>query len=129
MIRRPPRSTLTDTLCPYTTLFRAFGNFIVELDGKRYYVNQPGMDKGDAARLIAQVGQFLPAGRVAAGGRNVVTRAARAGVGGAATSRAQDVASMGPGPDQGFDPPKAAFAGFGGRRCDIMERDVEGETG
>src|SRR3546814_2797239 len=27
MIRRPPRSTRTDTLCPYTTLFRsAFGD-------------------------------------------------------------------------------------------------------
>src|SRR3546814_554623 len=25
MFRRPPRSTLTDTLCPYTTLFRAPG--------------------------------------------------------------------------------------------------------
>src|SRR3546814_9978441 len=25
MIRRPPRSTRTDTLCPYTTLFRATG--------------------------------------------------------------------------------------------------------
>src|SRR3546814_10927271 len=25
MIRRPPRSTRTDTLCPYTTLFRAPG--------------------------------------------------------------------------------------------------------
>src|SRR3546814_1999624 len=25
MIRRPPRSTRTDTLCPYTTLFRSAG--------------------------------------------------------------------------------------------------------
>src|SRR3546814_6208378 len=25
MIRRPPRSTRTDTLCPYTTLFRSRG--------------------------------------------------------------------------------------------------------
>src|SRR3546814_2275883 len=25
MIRRPPRSTRTDTLCPYTTLFRSTG--------------------------------------------------------------------------------------------------------
>src|SRR3546814_14446810 len=25
MLRRPPRSTLTDTLFPYTTLFRSFG--------------------------------------------------------------------------------------------------------
>src|SRR3546814_8570060 len=27
MIRRPPRSTRTDTLLPYTTLFRSFGVF------------------------------------------------------------------------------------------------------
>src|SRR3546814_10265758 len=27
MIRRPPRSTRTDTLFPYTTLFRSFGPF------------------------------------------------------------------------------------------------------
>src|SRR3546814_13161537 len=26
MIRRPPRSTRTDTLCPYTTLFRSLPN-------------------------------------------------------------------------------------------------------
>src|SRR3546814_1504069 len=26
MIRRPPRSTRTDTLFPYTTLFRSYGN-------------------------------------------------------------------------------------------------------
>src|SRR3546814_11844090 len=28
MIRRPPRSTRTDTLCPYTTLCRSFTNAI-----------------------------------------------------------------------------------------------------
>src|SRR3546814_1030902 len=28
MIRRPPRSTRTDTLFPYTTLFRSVGQFI-----------------------------------------------------------------------------------------------------
>src|SRR3546814_1896398 len=32
MIRRPPRSTRTDTLFPYTTLFRSFGR-AVELGG------------------------------------------------------------------------------------------------
>src|SRR3546814_13954414 len=30
MIRRPPRSTRTDTLFPYTTLFRSLGRVIVE---------------------------------------------------------------------------------------------------
>src|SRR3546814_3240544 len=29
MIRRPPRSTRTDTLFPYTTLFRSVGDFLV----------------------------------------------------------------------------------------------------
>src|SRR3546814_11338910 len=33
MIRRPPRSTLTDTLFPYTTLFRSPGD---ELDGHAF---------------------------------------------------------------------------------------------
>src|SRR3546814_8294978 len=30
MIRRPPRSTRTDTLCPYTTLFRSGGGLGVD---------------------------------------------------------------------------------------------------
>src|SRR3546814_3336970 len=33
MIRRPPRSTRTDTLFPYTTLFRSNGKIIQELEG------------------------------------------------------------------------------------------------
>src|SRR3546814_16630307 len=34
MIRRPPRSTRTDTLCPYTTLYRSsIGLEIVEVGG------------------------------------------------------------------------------------------------
>src|SRR3546814_6375356 len=34
MIRRPPRSTRTDTLFPYTTLFRSFGFFIPADEGE-----------------------------------------------------------------------------------------------
>src|SRR3546814_18962466 len=30
MVRRPPRSTRTDTLCPYTTLFRSGVNWYFE---------------------------------------------------------------------------------------------------
>src|SRR3546814_13273313 len=32
MIRRPPRSTRTDTLFPYTTLFRSFALFVFAAD-------------------------------------------------------------------------------------------------
>src|SRR3546814_9556728 len=32
MIRRPPRSTRTDTLFPYTTLFRSIGSIMIRPD-------------------------------------------------------------------------------------------------
>src|SRR3546814_8985780 len=35
MMRRPPRSTRTDTLCPYTTLFRS-GRYTANLSNCRY---------------------------------------------------------------------------------------------
>src|SRR3546814_8972119 len=35
MIRRPPRSTRTDTLFPYTTLFRSFQQFRIGLGSER----------------------------------------------------------------------------------------------
>src|SRR3546814_3887617 len=34
MIRRPPRSTRTDTLLPYTTLFRSFETVTIVYDGE-----------------------------------------------------------------------------------------------
>src|SRR3546814_13854093 len=40
MIRRPPRSTRTDTLVPYTTLFRAAG--IGEVRGRSVEAHQLG---------------------------------------------------------------------------------------
>src|SRR3546814_8506138 len=45
MIRRPPRSTRTDTLFPYTTLFRAAGDPATGADGRR-----PPLVAGGAAR-------------------------------------------------------------------------------
>src|SRR3546814_20233145 len=36
MIRRPPRSTRTDTLFPYTTLFRSIGTLALVVIGGRY---------------------------------------------------------------------------------------------
>src|SRR3546814_9681393 len=36
MIRRPPRSTRTDTLFPYTTLFRSFKDSITELQESEF---------------------------------------------------------------------------------------------
>src|SRR3546814_13060939 len=41
MIRRPPRSTRTDTLFPYTTLFRSLGGPIIQ-DVMHFFVTYEG---------------------------------------------------------------------------------------
>src|SRR3546814_12149491 len=45
MIRRPPRSTRTDTLFPYTTLFRSADRLHLQVDGC-----VAGENQGDRAR-------------------------------------------------------------------------------
>src|SRR3546814_10225725 len=44
MIRRPPRSTRTDTLFPYTTLFRSLPG--AGRDARRDQAIRPGQDRG-----------------------------------------------------------------------------------
>src|SRR3546814_5108829 len=54
MIRRPPRSTRTDTLFPYTTLFRSAGGALRpgERDGRLL----PDRSRGRSRFLLAQAG-------------------------------------------------------------------------
>src|SRR3546814_3361213 len=61
MIRRPPRSTRTDTLCPYTTLFRSagLGGGLVERKAALARVARPDADTRHAderALLFLQYG-------------------------------------------------------------------------
>src|SRR3546814_1130061 len=44
MIRRPPRSTRTDTLFPYTTLFRSSGRFGSGTAGRHRQRNEVSVD-------------------------------------------------------------------------------------
>src|SRR3546814_13300447 len=77
MIRRPPRSTRTDTLFPYTTLFRsiaparpetgygyiAAGDLLADRTGVRTvrrFVEKPGREK--AAAMLAEGGHYWNAG-------------------------------------------------------------------
>src|SRR3546814_19101580 len=60
MIRRPPRSTRTDTLFPYTTLFRSVQDFVAHLlaealldDLRRHLAGAETLDPG-RARDLAQ---------------------------------------------------------------------------
>src|SRR3546814_1238776 len=67
MIRRPPRSTRTDTLLPYTTLFRSWnsagvvrGNDAVEGNRRRAAGDQVGDDAGGAMRQIGRAHVCTP---------------------------------------------------------------------
>src|SRR3546814_3923724 len=55
MIRRPPRSTRTDTLFPYTTLFRSFGQALRRIDQRVFGIGIAGVD-GEALFLANQEG-------------------------------------------------------------------------
>src|SRR3546814_11849214 len=55
MIRRPPRSTLTDTLFPYTTLFRSAGPLRPGVrQGFQRAGGKPGRRRGRVARGMAE---------------------------------------------------------------------------
>src|SRR3546814_1253615 len=70
MIRRPPRSTRTDTLFPYTTLFRSADAHPSRLLGRR--AGEPDARRRDRARLPG-----APAPRTARSRRAVGHLAAR----------------------------------------------------
>src|SRR3546814_17974186 len=83
MIRRPPRSTRTDTLFPYTTLFRSFLLAVgMDLKGKGFAMLEGGAavqaDAGDAEhgeidrQHIAFLAARIVAGRVVDGADPVV---------------------------------------------------------
>src|SRR3546814_11338428 len=64
MIRRPPRSTRTDTLFPYTTLFRSFvGGQLPQHDGGCDVARLQGSDQThDVAPVLADdIGTDAPA--------------------------------------------------------------------
>src|SRR3546814_9730467 len=51
MIRRPPRSTRTDTLFPYTTLFRSIGRLWQPRDLSRRQADKIGLGSDSSGRL------------------------------------------------------------------------------
>src|SRR3546814_3336719 len=56
MIRRPPRSTRTDTLCPYTTLFRSSAALYGNPDyipGEEAHVERLAYSAIDSANVVA----------------------------------------------------------------------------
>src|SRR3546814_16637560 len=55
MIRRPPRSTRTDTLLPYTTLFRSVWLFALGALTQKVII-EPLLDSDEHIQIVATVG-------------------------------------------------------------------------
>src|SRR3546814_6791567 len=55
MIRRPPRSTRTDTLFPYTTLFRSHGAGTVDVVADFSFITNRSLENPGAAELARQL--------------------------------------------------------------------------
>src|SRR3546814_1849189 len=78
MIRRPPRSTRTDTLFPYTTLFRSRRSYLQYSSSSLLDCGEPNVaDRGPAGELSREIAHSSPRrqAEVAAPGRT------RSGVG------------------------------------------------
>src|SRR3546814_3099481 len=62
MIRRPPRSTRTDTLFPYTTLFRSWHHRQLhhhQQGGNRAWLHQPDIDRPATLGHIPVAGRSM----------------------------------------------------------------------
>src|SRR3546814_13329390 len=69
MLRRPPRSTRTDTLFPYTTLFRSYSRSIgVRVDRLCEACTDPFHVAGESVRLGLSVGVALAGSHATADG-------------------------------------------------------------
>src|SRR3546814_3865290 len=56
MIRRPPRSTRTDTLVPYTALFRSAGQDVLLLTNQTPFYGESGGQQGDHGAVFSAGG-------------------------------------------------------------------------
>src|SRR3546814_17807182 len=66
IIRRPPRSTRTDTLFPYTTLFRSvlyFLRLLLSITGAIAVINALPFSSLDGSQLLQTLLRFLPPAR------------------------------------------------------------------
>lgn len=90
------------------------GRLIVNYKGEVGYIDKPGVTMSGVMDSLAQVGKYLPAGKLAGIGGNLATRMGLAGLGAGLTSVAEDVAAIPQGSEQGVNIEKAAAAGVAG---------------
>lgn len=85
------------------------GRTVVTYKGETGYIDAPGVSLAGVLDSLAQVGKYLPSGKIASLGANIWARIGLAAVAGGATSIAEDVAAIPQGSEQGVNVEKAAI--------------------
>src|SRR3546814_1066600 len=107
MIRRPPRHTLTDTLFPYTTLFRAAGIGKALPDPGGAEARAVGLDRRAARRTPAHRIEHAPVGGER---RGIETEAEGGDHEGMSNIRGSDCAALSPRHERDGKPPISSGA-------------------
>lgn len=98
----------------------AFGNPIIQWQGKGYYINRPGASATDAADIIGQGAQFLPAARVASGANTIGGRAITGLATYGATDAAQQAGTVLAGGKDAIDAGQAGTSGLIGGSVEAL---------
>ena len=90
------------------------GNWMINFDDTDYYINKPGGSEADGFQVLAQLGLFAPAAKLAAAGKSIFKRMLKMGVLAPATSIGSDVAGQALGSEMDVSYFRAAIAAGGG---------------
>lgn len=103
------RADIVRKVLPGSTIETApNGRIVVSYKGKPGYINAPGASLDGVLDSIAQIGKYIPAGKIASLGANLASRIGLAAGAGGAISVAEDLAAIPQGSEQGVSVEKAA---------------------
>lgn len=97
-----------------------FGNVMIKYKGEDYYANKPGLSGTDFTKFVADIAEFLPAGKLAGLFKGLATRTLAMGAGSAGTSVAQDLAAEQLGSKQGVSGERALLTGLFGSAGELV---------
>lgn len=87
------------------------GNPVIQLqDGKRFYVNQPGLDADDVVRGATKAASFIPAAVLAARGQTTPMRMLVGGLASGGTDAAMQIGATSTGGNPDLNPAQAVIA-------------------
>ena len=99
--------------------------YVVDLDGKRGYINKPGLSTNDFTQFTTQLLSYIPAARLAGLGANLLVKMGIGAAASGATSVGNDLIGGALGGEQGVSPYRAGAASVGGAAGEVAALAIE----